>query len=178
MYFQTEPLPISLLEHTLDPQQRALFRSWRNSELVDNLTQFADDLALLTVNPETELPIELYTGKNSLAKKVLGDSWQADLAMTEGSERILDAYRIDRFGEPTYEYVCHNGRRNGYLFDVAYERLVLPFKIGGGLPQFVTLSSVVSFELEPIDEQSRDNGLSPLHRTSSQILLGTEQPSN
>ena len=178
MYFQTEPLPISLLEHTLDPRQRALFRSWRDDELVDNITQFADDLALLTVNPETELPIELYTGNNSLAKKVLGDSWQADLARTEGSERILDAYRVDRFGEPTYEYVCHNGRHNGCQFDVAYERLVLPFKIGGGLPQFVTLSTVVSFAIEPIDGQNLDNGASPLRRTNSQILLGTELPSN
>ena len=178
MYFQTEPLPISLLEHTVDVRQKALFRSWRQNCLAEAVMEFADDLALLTVNPETQLPVELYTGDRSLAKKVLGDSWQADLAATKGVEKILEAYRIDQFGEPTYQYVCHNGRRDDWLFDVAYERLVLPFKIGGGLPQFVTLSTVVSFDLEPIDARNRNSGPSPLHRTSSQILLGTEQPAS
>ena len=175
MYFKTEPLPFSLLEHAVDPRQKTLFQGWRKNELSEKIPKFADELALLTVDPQTHLPIELYTGDNSLAKKVLGNSWQADLACTTGSETILDAYRVDRFGEPTYQYVCHNGQRNGCLFDVAYERLVLPFKIGGGLPQFVTLSTVVSFEITPIGAQSPDNDPSPLRTTNSQILLGREQ---
>ncbi len=175
MYFQTKTLPISLLEHAIDPKQNALFRSWRKNELGEKLLQYADDLALLTIDANTKLPIELFTGRNSLANKVLGNSWQADLAKTSGSEKILEAYDIDRFGEPTFQYVCHNGKRNGDLFDVAYERLVLPFKVGGGLPQFVTLSTVVSFEIQPIGEQSRDNGASPSRTANSQILLGTAQ---
>ena len=175
MSFQTESLPISLLEHSLDHKQRTLFRAWRAGDMAETIIDHADHLALLTINRQTNMPVELYKGEKSLAARVLGKSWQKDLLDSSGSSKILEAYDLTRFGEPTYEYVCHEGDRQGRAFRVAYERLVLPFKIGGGLPQFVTLSSQVAFEIQPIDAQSRDNAHAPSHIANSLILLGTEE---
>ena len=175
MSFQTEALPLSHLEHSLDPRQQIMYRAWRDNELREKFMAHADYLALLTVDRRTKLPVELFKGEKSLAGKVLGQSWQKDLTQSDGSEKILEAYDLDRFGEPTYEYVCHDGDRRGRKFSVAYERLVLPFKIGGGLPQFVTLSTQVAFEIQPIVAQSHGSDLVPSHIANSRILLGKEE---
>lgn len=178
MSFETESLPFGLLEYSQDIKQRDMFAAWRNDELSERIMRYADDLILMTSDPETKLPIELFKGEKSLAARVLGELWQPDLATCAGSKEIFKAYEASRFGEPTFQYVSHRGERGTNKFHVRYERLVLPFKIGGGLPQFVTLSSLVSFELQPIVEQSHGSDPSPSHTASSQILLGTEQLAN
>ena len=178
MSFQTESLPLSLLDHSLDPRQKVMFRAWRENDLREKIMEHAEYLALLTVDRRTKLPVELYKGEKSLAGKVLGRKWQKDLTQSGGSEKILEAYDLARFGEPTYEYVCHEGDRRGRKFSVAYERLVLPLKIAGGLPQFVTLSTQVAFEIQPIVAQSHGNDLVPSHIANSRILLGREERAN
>ena len=178
MSFQTENLPLSLLEHSLDPRQKIMFRAWRENELRQKIMEHADYLALLTIDRRTKLPVELFKGEKSLAGKVLGRSWQKDLTDSDGSEKILEAYNLDRFGEPTYEYVCHEGDRSGRKFSVACERLVLPLRIAGGLPQFVTLSTQVAFEIQPIVARSHGNDLVPSHIANSRILFGREERAN
>ena len=178
MSFQTESLPLALLEHSLDPRQKILFRSWRDNELREKILEHAEYLALLTIDRQTQMPVELYKGEKSIAAKVLGKSWQKDLTDAAGSEKILEAYQMARFGEPTYEYVCHEGKRDERQFKVTYERLVLPLRIGGGLPQFVTLSTPVAFEIQPIVARSHDSGPVPSRIANSQVLLGTEERAN
>ncbi len=167
-----------MLEHPADPRQKHLYQSWRNDDLSSAIMRCPEDLLILTIDRETGLPVELYKGSNSLAAKVLGKRWQTDFADSSGSDDILRAYEASRFGEPTFQYVSHQGMRAGRKFDVSYERLVLPFKIGGGVQQFVTLSTLVSFELQPTDGRSPDNGLFPCRKANSRILLGTEEPAS
>ena len=178
MSFETETLPFSLLEHSQDHKQKELFAAWRSNGLSEMIMRYADHLILMSSDAKTGLPVELFKGDKSLAAKVLGELWQPDLATCAGSKDIFRAYDASSFGEPTFQYVSHKGQRNNNKFHVRYERLVLPFKIGGGLPQFVTLSSLVSFELQPIVARSHGNDFSPSHTASSQILLGTEQLAN
>ena len=178
MFFQTENLPFSLLDHPTDQKQKLLFQSWREDDLSDAVIKYSADLVILTVDRKSGLPVELYRGENSLAAIVLGDNWQTDFVTASGAKQIMKAYEEIRFGEPTFQFVSHTGTNNQRRFDVSYERLVLPFKIGGGLQQFVTLSTLVSFETEPIDEQSRGSVSSPSHKASSQILLGREEFAN
>ena len=178
MSFQTEALPFSLLDHSLDPRQKTLFRAWRENNLRAAMMEHFEHLALLTVDRNTQLPVDLYKGEKSLAAKVLGKSWQKDFTNSAGSEKILEAYEMARFGEPTYEYVCHDGNRDGRKFNVTYERLVLPLRVGGGLPQFVTLSTQVAFEIQPIVLRNLDSDHVPSHIANSQILLGTEERAN
>ena len=175
MFFQTETLPFSSLEHARDFKQRELFQSWREGDLPQQIMRHAEDLALLTVDGRTGMPVDLFKGERSLAARVLGNFWQSDLAGSDGCDQIVKAYDVSNFGEATYQYVSHRGTRDQMQFEVGYERLVLPFKIGGGLPQFVTLSTLVSFEIRPIASQNRDSGFGPSHKANSQILLGKDE---
>ena len=160
--------------------QQLLFRAWElaggqaDERLHANLLHMADDLVLFGMPHQSAIPDITHVGARSLAGRVMGTGWRADLQSVSGKDAVAAAYLKACDGEPVLEHVTYETSRNGKQFQLAYKRLVLMVRTPKGFPFLATYSELEQLDCALRPSASLKTPRDSSRRANSHVLLGSD----